>query len=314
MKKLFTTAEYVIFHKRRSIKFNKARRKRKYNVGNIESESPHFTPPNYNNEDIKLQVIAPTDLRLIQNTEECLLFFRNLRSQDFISHKKNLKFVIMSLKDVVQIDYAFISVLTSISDDLRYNNILLKGDFPLETNCKNFMIDSGFLDHMFMASTGKPFPRAAKSEMIFFEKGCGKLSLEDNIRISNTVKNVVNHLTGELSQCLSVKTIVLEICGNSIEWGGTQNKQWLLGVKYDEAKVTFTVTDVGKGILETLYRKFTVILSETFFQKTDDEILAGAFDQKYGSSTREINRNKGLPSIKYNNNIDVIRNLTVLTK
>lgn len=55
---------------------------------------------------------------------------------------------------------------------------------------------------------------------------------------------------------MSVKTIILEICGNSIEWSGTDNKQWLLGVKYESDRVIFTVTDVGKGILETLYRKF----------------------------------------------------------
>jgi hypothetical protein len=313
MKKIYTTAEYVTFHNRRSLKISKGKRNKKYIPENLGAERSIISIPNYNNENIKLPLIAPEDLRLVDNTEVCLLFFRNLRSMDCVSNKRNLKFVIISLKNVTQIDYASISVLTSISDDLKYKNILLKGDFPLEPISKQFMIDSGFLNHMFEEKTGKPFPKAAKSEMIFFEKGCGKLSLQDNIRISKTVKNVVNHLTGEISQCLSVKTIVLEICGNSIEWGGTENKQWLLGVKYDEDKVTFTVTDVGKGILDTLYRKHRLILVDIFMQKTNDEILAGAFNQKYGSSTQEINRNKGLPAVKHNNDIDVIRNLKVLT-
>jgi len=155
------------------------------------------------------------------------------------------------------------------------------------------------------------FPKSKKSDLIFFEKGCGVLSFEDNKKISALVKDVVNHLTGENKYSLSVKTIILEICGNSIEWASTENKQWLLGVKYETERVFFTVTDVGKGILETLYRKFTKRFFDTF--KTDDEILKGAFNKKYGSSTKELNRNKGLPAVKTNFEQGTINNLRVLT-
>ena len=123
----------------------------------------------------------------------------------------------------------------------------------------------------------------------------------------------MQHLTGEISQCKSIKTIILEICGNSIEWGGTANKQWLLGVKYETGKVIFTVTDVGKGILETLHRKFSLQLADKFTNKSNDEVLIGAFDQKYGSSSQEVNRNKGLPAVKFNFEQGIIGNLKVLT-
>lgn len=65
------------------------------------------------------------------------------------------------------------------------------------------------------------------------------------------------------------------------------------GVKYKEDCVVFTVTDVSKGILESLYRR----LSRRFFEAftSNDEIFKGAFDKKYGSTTKEDNRNKGLP-------------------
>lgn len=229
-----------------------------------------------------------------------------------LSTTRGIQFVIMSLKKVSLIDYGTISILTAISDDLKSKKIILKGDFPENNNCKKAIIDSGFLSHMY-DEKGKKFPQIEKSELIFFEKGSGKLSIKDNMAISRTVKNVVEHLTGELNQCLAVKTIILEICGNSIEWGGTHTKQWLLGVKYETDKVVFTVTDVGKGILETLHRKFHKILWDVFSRKTDLEILQGAFDQKYGSTTQEINRNKGLPAIKNSCEQDVIRNLKVLT-
>jgi hypothetical protein len=264
------------------------------------------------NKIIRQPILAPKDFRLIENTQDCLQFFRNIRSEDYISQIRNTKFIISSLKQVEQIDYGTISILTAISDDLKCKKVNLRGDFPQNEQCKQFIIDSGFLNHMF-DEHNKPFPKTEKSDLIFFEKGCGILSQDDNIKISKLVKNVVNHLTGRAEYSLSVKTIILEICGNSIEWSGTDNKQWLLGVKYETDKVIFSVTDVGKGILETLYRKFKKRIYDAFINKSDDEILKGAFDKKYGSATQKINRNKGLPSVKANFEKGNILNLKVLT-
>lgn len=320
MKKYFTTSEY----KKRNLKHAKKQFRRKLlSVAKLkaknrlisgipEKKKKRKLKTHVHRDVIKPLVLAPSDLRLIENAEGCLYFFRDLRSQEYLSHKGKINFVIMSLKEVTSIDYGAISILTAISEDLKFNKIILKGDFPDDPYCKQFLIDSGFLNHM-IDEHGKEFPKAEKSELIFFEKGSGILLIKDNIAISNTVKNVVKHLTGELKQCLAVKSIVLEICGNSIEWGGTQNRQWLLGVKYEPEKVIFTVTDVGKGILETLHRRFGAVLTDIFSIKSNLEILRGAFTEKYGSSTKEINRNKGLPAVKYNFDNAVIKNLKVLT-
>ena len=271
MKKLYTTNKYKYWNTRHAAKHfqrrllneQKKRLRNRLRSGKPLKKKERKIKIRNHGDEIKPIAYAPSDLRLIENTEGCLLFFRDLRSQEYLSHRRNVKFVIMSLKGITQIDYGAISILTAISDDLKYKRIILKGDFPDNIECKKFIIDSGYLSHMF-DEHGKPFPKAKKSELIFFEKGCGKLSLRDNMAISNTVKNVVLHLTGELKQCLAVKTILLEICGNSIEWGGTENKQWLLGVKYEQNNVVFTVTDVGRGILDTLYRRFSKIFTDIF--------------------------------------------------
>ena len=321
MKKYFVTIDYKKRNAKRAEKMfrrqlaSKEKRKaiRRYISGYEDTKhkiKKKSTPKKTPDKIIKQPVIAPKDFRLIENTQECLLFFRNIRSEDYISQIKNVKLVRFSLKQIEQIDYGTISILTAISDNLKYQNIILQGDFPQNEQCKQFIIDSGFLNHMF-DEHNKPFPKAEKSDLIFFEKGCGILSQNDNIKISNLVKNVVNHLTGKAEHSLSVKTIILEICGNSIEWSGTDNKQWLLGVKYETDKVIFTVIDVGKGILETLYRRFTKRFFDTF--KSSDEILKGAFDKKYGSATQKVNRNKGLPSIKANFETGNVLNLKVLT-
>lgn len=173
-------------------------------------------------------------------------------------------------------------------------------------------MESGFLSHI-VGKNNRKFPKLASSDLIFFEKGVGVLTDKENKKISYLIKNVMNHLTGIQKYCLPIKTIILEICGNSIEWSGTQNRQWLLGVQYDSEKVTFTVTDVGKGILSTLHRKFGILLKDVFTGKTDSSILAGAFDQKYGSSTQEVNRNKGLPAVKTRLRDGSIKSLKVIT-
>jgi hypothetical protein len=259
----------------------------------------------------KQAVVAPSDLRLIHNTEETLKFFRDIRSEEYLSRRGNFRYVVMSLSQVTQIDYGTICVLTAINDEFHHKRIVLKTLLPTNEICRQFMNESGYLNNLF-DETGKRFPKSAVSELIFFEKGCGILSESDNRKISQLIMNVVRHLTGVSTHFLPIKTVILEVCGNSIEWSGTESQQWLLGVKYEDNRVMFTVTDVGRGILDTLYRKFTKKYFHDMF-KTSDEILRGAFDKKYGSTTQEANRNKGLPAVKANFEKGKMINLKVLT-
>ena len=308
MKKIYTTSEYIIWQKR---KIN--RPKRKYRLYNPYKHHPNTAVANKTSiNGHNGPILAPGDFRLLENTESCLSFFRSIRNELNYNSKNNVPIVTVSLDGVTQVDYAAISVFEAISDDLKAKKIMLQGNLPFDTKCKQFMLDCSFLEHMVPIGKNK-FPKVQKSEFVFFEKGTGVLSDNDNRRISGLVKKVVNHLTGEEKHCQPVKTIILEICGNSIEWGGTESKQWLLGVKYDIDSVLFTVTDVGRGILDTLHRKVKNKLLDKFLNRQDHEILIGAFNQKYGSNTQEVNRNKGLPAVKSNFEEGTIQDLKVLT-
>lgn len=262
---------------------------------------------------IDFTIYAPRDFRVIENTTECLDFFRKLRQESSILIIRNIRIVKMSLKHVSQIDYGTISILTAIANDFKHNNVILRGDFPKDSNCKDFIIDSGFLDRMY-DENNKPFRKSNESDSIFFKTGYGqKLLFDDIINISNLIKKIEFKLTGQEKNNLALKTIILEICGNSLEWSRTDNKQWLLGVKYESDKVVITVTDIGNGILKTLHKKFSKTLTDIFTLKRNHEILMGAFEKKYGSTSQEENRNKGLPSIKSAFENNTIRNLKVLT-
>lgn len=312
MKKLYTTPKYKAYQKRRLLKIEKKLRKKNLaeERAKRKGQPRKKAKQKHQAHDIKMPVIAPSDLRLIENTDKCLEFFRDLRSEEYRSKRGKIVFVILSLKDVTQIDYGTISILTAIGDDLKFKGVILRSFLPDNPQCKNYMIESGYLNNLY-DDNGKPFPKAPKSELMFFEKGCGRLSDEESRKMSLLIKKIVGHLTGVEKYCQPLRTIILEICGNSIEWSGTDNKQWLLGVKYRDDRVIFTVTDVGKGILESLYRRFTKRFFEVF--KSNDEILKGAFDKKYGSTTKEDNRNKGLPAVKANFEQGTINNLKVLT-
>jgi len=321
VKKYFTTSEYKRRNAQQSLSISKrnALTKKKRKLRRKGLVRVHTITRGYEqqvfrgNKKInqrKPAALAPSDLRLIENTVGCLSFFRDIRSDDYLSRKGNFRYVIMSLKDVTQIDYGTISILTAINDEFNSRKIFLKSILPVSESCRQFMVESGYLNNLFDES-GKPFPKSVVSELIFFEKGCGVLSEGDNRKISSLIKDVVYHLTGVNEYSLAVKTVILEICGNSIEWSGTVSRQWLLGVKYETGRVIFTVTDVGRGILDTLYRKFSKKFFETF--RSADFILKGAFDKKYGSTTQESNRNKGLPAVKANFENGKIGKLKVLT-
>lgn len=308
MKKNYKRNKYKKWHDRRSRKIGN---KRKRNKPYYPNKLPIYM--NSRLEYIRAEpVIAPSNICLLSETHNSLEFYNELRRERNISKLGRTCFVQMDISRVIDFDYSSICVLIAISRDLESKGVYIRGNYPKDTECKNRIIESGILTFMY-DNKGKPFEKSEKSDLLFIEKGSKILTREDNIRISKTVINVVKHLTGVENHLPKLRTILLEICGNSIEWAETYNKQWLFGVKYDDDKAIFTVTDVGKGILKTLNKKFKHKLRDTFLMKQDDEILQGAFIKKYGSSSRKINRNKGLPSIKNGSDIGIIQNLKVLT-
>lgn len=307
MKKFYTSPEYKRYHKRLLEKENRKNR-------NPKTKVRRYTTPNYDAvHDVSIYAIeAPPDFRLFANPDGCLEFFQAVRSEYSIFTKGKKNFVKISFANITQVDYAAICVIKAIVHDLKYRRIYTKCEFARDPECHKFLMESDFFDDFYKSKTQK-FEKADKSDLIFFEKGEEKLKDEANRKIGELVKRVVNHLTGEAKHFNPVKTILLEVCGNSIEHAYATNKHWLLGLKYEEDKVIFTVTDVGKGILDTLKRKFKNVLGDFFAKRDNLEILVGAFQKKYGSSTEEVNRNKGLPSVRVRSENGSIRNLLVMT-
>jgi hypothetical protein len=303
MKKIFTKHKFKKFNTTRSKK-NLNKRNKKYNI--------KYTSYKDSINNIKDKLDSPSNLVFLSNTIECNTFFKKLRGPKFISNYKGNKFINMALNNVSEIDYSAVCVLNAIIDDLRYKNIIVKTNLPNNKKSKKFLEDTGFLNTWY-DNNGNKLNFKCKSELIFFERGSGLLTVKDNKKISDMVMNAMYHITGNKQHCLPIKTLILEICGNSIEWGNTSKKQWLFGIKYEKNKAVFTVTDVGIGILKTLKRKFNQLFEDRLINKTSLDILIGAFAKKYNSNTLEENRNKGLPSVRLNYEMGNIKNLVVIT-
>jgi hypothetical protein len=285
--------------------------KRRRIIKNRKSKGYLFSRNNTNKKIILKDVIpAPADFRFIDNSFECLLFFNSVRSKEKCSIIKGQMIFRISLSKVEYIDFATISILKSIFEESKYYGINFRGNLPKDPKCKNFLINSGFLNNLY-DSDSKEIKIKGKGEHFTFEKKEGIIKICDFENFEKISASSYKYITGNEGFCDEIITMLKEIGGNAIEWSDSYNKQWQIGIYFKEDKVVFNITDLGKGIIETLFisEKLKFIDFWTFRDNLD--VLERVFQRKYGSLSQEINRNKGLPSIKKIHDENKINNLIV---
>lgn len=222
--------------------------------------------------------------------------------------KNKIKFLKVNLDDVVSIDMYAISLMLAMLNKLSYRNIKYWGTYPDNEKCKQYILDSGFLD--VVESNIKHSGDSKKGNQLFM---VGKDNVDSN-RIGKSVKESMKHLLGKPSIYPPVYDNMLEINANSVEHANTINreKNWLVSISIEEGRIHFILTDTGFGILSTLRKKTSEKIKDLFL-KTDTEVLKGVFLKLYQSITGEINRHKGLPVIYDSFRDGFISNLQVLT-
>lgn len=306
MKRIFSSAQYLKWKASSALKASKAKSYRlKRQIQYKKGLNQNIKWENYE------PIEAPTDFRLIENPSPCLEFFKKIRSRkNHYWHEKHT-FVGLDLKKVTQIDYTSVSVLKALLMDFKPQRIYVQGSSPDNQECFQYLKNSGFYDGL-MSLNNKIYHEKGNADRMVFTKGSGRLSDEEDLAVSNLLKKIRFHLTKENGHCPQLKTIILELCGNSIEHSESFKKQWNFGIKYENDKVIITFIDTGKGILRTLYRRLGRQFAD-FVSKSHIEVLQGAFDKKYESKTLDQNRNKGLPVIKLRFKEGFINNLIVIT-
>lgn len=306
MKLIYKKKQYNKYNNRKILKSykNKKRLERKQkNVINDLRDHPlnHF-------------ITAPKDFRLlnISSMNSCLTFFRNIRNlKNF-----NKKIIYFSLKEVTEIDYASLDILSAICDGLKKEGIMIIGDYPNNKKAKKLLQESGFLNKMYNKD-GKPLPKSKISESIIFQKG-SELTKEHLMGLGDLIKETMLFLSEEKKHNNHLYEILSELLGNAIEHSNKSEKGvWQLGVKFKDEigckKVIFSVIDIGDGILKTLYKKPLEQIFYLLKLKSDHQKLREAFNNSYGSKTKERNRGLGLPSILKKYQQKSISKLIVIT-
>lgn len=259
-----------------------------------------FQPPK------RITIKAKQDFSLLDYPENVLSYINHIED---VTSKNKYKIVILDLKEVKIIDIGSVNILLSEINKLKQKQIETICNLPTDVDCKKIFFESGFSDHM-RDLQGRKISYSKTNRNLILNRGFDKTS---NEQIGLTIKHSVNHLIGIEESFRPLYSIAQEMCANSIEHANEHHKNWLFSVWYkDNDNVCFTMTDIGSGILGTLKRKFSQIIKESLL-KDNKEILIRAFEKKYTSITKDINRNKGLPKIKDISYNKYIENLVIIT-
>ena len=252
------------------------------------------------------KISIPQNFQLFENRSEVIPFLSDLLEYR-LNHR--VKTINLELQDIKFIDSGAICMLLRVVNHLALYQIRVQGDVPLDEKCKKVFIESGFLNYM-KNEDGLPYQINSPNLIV----KAGK-NTTGNKNISMAIKKSMEFLLSTPRRYQPAYTVAMEICSNSVEHAYTSHaKNWLLSVhQNDNNTVTFTMTDTGQGILKTLKKKFKREIEKVILNKNDCDIVFSAFQRKYGSSTEEINRNRGLPCIldKFNNGY--ISKLKVIT-
>ena len=248
---------------------------------------------------------APIDMCLLgTGIKDVLAFFRAIKCKDnWGSTRTGKSKVEASLKKVEKIDYAAISVLTTIAENFKKDKIVLSFTNSENRDVRKKLFFSGMTNH-FYNEFGKKTNVSVRGGLINLRDGCGILKVSEMQLVMESLKNMllkIGFSQDNVKPLLkSMRSVIMEICGNAIEWGyNKKEKKWILGIyRENDCELIITFTDIGDGILKTLNRKTHDVILDMMKLNDSVDILKNAFEKKYGSSTKEPNRNRGLPMIK----------------
>lgn len=268
-----------IRHRNRYIRNrNILRNKRKRKPKSFISQFPSY-----------INICIPKDFDCRNNIESVLGTLKDIYNKCQPFYIRHIHF---DFRNIIKIDLYSICMLLSLINKLS-SRMSSGGNYPLDDNARNIIIDSGFSD---LVNTNIKIPtnKEFRNHMYMV----GKNHVEAS-RIGKYIKEAMVYLSGTETHFPPVYDCIIEICSNSVEHSNNEekNKNWLISISYEPRKIHFILTDTGEGILKTLHKKKVEMFRDTIFFKKDDNVLLSVFNKEYQSRTGEINRHKGLPNV-----------------
>lgn len=274
----------------------------KYKIADkLRSNSPKYT------------IEMPRIFSISENTDESLNVFNDIYTHISNGHKL---FLDMGKIDIVTSD-ALLYIL-SIFDYFRLSKVPtnIKGNFPLNNQVKEFLVQSHFFDYV-------------KSDITVPKHDEHILHIESGMKVSGSiVKDVVQFALKHLGQNISPKSraiyrIIIEMMGNTVEHAyrnENESSKWYLMARHDknDGKVKFAFLDGGFGVPTTIRKNFPERVFELFSKMTgtssdDSRLLLSALNGNFRTKTGKKYRGKGLPNIYMSYNDKFIDNLRIIS-
>ncbi len=283
MKKLYTEWEYRRYHRSKLSRVAKRSRKRKTRrkLKRVKAQRPQLSG--------EVKIKAPAHVSLLNNVEETIAFFEEIRRGVIGRH-------------VVDIDFSSVRKITS--DALLYLVALfdhfkmrgeyyrVKGNFPLSRRCKILLIESGFF-------------RYVKTEVPIPSMGSDTLKISRAVRADGKfAKEILEFVQSKIPSFRPHEPYrhIVELMTNTRQHAFEKNGFYWYSVAIhnpDEHEVWLAFMDNGVGIHDALSRDWSERVMEAIplVSLSPSKLLLSALEGHFRTRTEEGYRGKGLPRL-----------------
>jgi len=299
MKKLYKSNKFCHFNKKRALKAEKKRRKPKKSGKKQNEEKPQKSRnPNHHHPN---EIFAPEVFSIINNRDEFMNFYRHFDNK--VWHNKPV-YIDLSRVNSITPD-ALLCVIASMANyHVSCKQVLIQGNSPTDSHCKQVFLESGFYKYV-----SSSFLHTDTENVLSIRDG----TMVDSVEATAVIKFIRNKLniTKKLTT-RAVFTTIMEAMNNVREhaYGSRKNQGWwLMALPEKDAEIIhFSLADNGKGIPETIRKKFM----EQILSKDAELIRAAVLENR--SETKLYYRGNGLPKLKTLIDKKMIKNLHIISK
>lgn len=291
----------------------KRRRKRKKRLKVRYTTGP-LTPRNPNLFEV---VEAPKNFSLINNTNEVILYFKNI-GKLFVDRKQ----VEFNLKNIDNLTPDAIALLIAKVEDERFTRSLrVRGNQPEKKILKRIFEESGFLNYV----SSNYNPPKNDNNLLLHQITHKKVHPELAKKVSELA---VKHTFKKIKKFSPIYKIMIECMANTDNHASIVKEGvydwWLFAYCNPKNNITsFTFLDLGIGIfnsnpVNSYKRKLLTEISNltkiSFDQRDNIKLIPKLFSGNiYTSRTKNKKRGQGLPSIKECSQNSNIKNFIIIT-
>ncbi len=234
----------------------------------------------------------PIDCRFFNDIDAFTIIINEIKDHFLHDSKDNV--LNLDMSEVKQFDIASIIIVLTLTNYLNRLGIKVRGRTPKDPDALKMLIESDFFSHVISNQT---VSKTGKDKILTFTCA-GKKVVKQSLN-AREIRKIVGHLTKSEKNYFPLYNLLGEIQGNSVEHANQDKnkKNWFMSIHYENDKCLIILADIGDGIINTMGLKFEQTIKKFVSGQTDSQTLLNLFKGKYQSSTKEPNRNTGLPGI-----------------